>query len=177
MAAQKERSRASKTKQGRRGAATPEVGWGFGLDDEPEDIVLRRVLFFVLVLVVGCTGAWFLVTTLGERRGEGILLSVTGSAADPSGLFYTVKLAELEPSGDVAERLNRFVERASRMGLAEAGDFYRLRLADGRHVLCVGRFESEESPELRALCERFRSYRAGSGRPFEDAAIYNYSLP
>ena len=174
MAVQKRRSVKSKLGAGARSKSRasgerPEggdVGWGVGAESDDEDIFMRRVLFSVIVAVLGCMGAWFLVTTVNSGPQSRVL-----SATQNTRELYTVRLLEF-PGTDaklaVASELSR---NADLRAIAGKHEFDIVELSDGRYALCVGRFESQDSPELQRLLKELRDYAEDGVHYFTKATI------
>jgi hypothetical protein len=131
---------------------------------------MRRVLFSVLLAVVGLMGVWFLLTTLRGAEPNRRLLSVTDV---PSGVSatHTVKLLEFPPERQAAAEA--FMNTPLLRRLAGPHSCALLQLPGGNLALCVGEFAEEDSPELQALLRRFRDFREGEV-DFSRATILSY---
>ena len=55
--------------------------------------------------------------------------------------------------------------------LASDNEFSFVDLPDGQMALCVGRFEGEDSPQLRLLLHACQGFDAGGQKLFEGASI------
>ena len=136
--------------------------------EEQEGIFLRRVIFSVVVVVVGFLSVWFVLNTVNESERRKPVLSATDSAP-PASAVYTVKLMEFSPA--MEPRARRLTEMDAVKDLAGANEFVFLSLPDGQMALCVGRFESPDSPQLRLLLEACRGFEAMGQRLFVDASV------
>ena len=159
------RKPAAKNRKGRRSSEVREVGWGFGSEQDEEDIFMRRALFSVLVAVVTLVGGWFMLTAVTGKEAPKVL-----SANDRNDV-YTIRLLEFPNE----EGAMQFADEVSKRSLAPREDFHCVKLRDGTIALCVGRFEDVESAELQELRLKFRSYVERGSMPFAEAAVYGYS--
>jgi len=150
-----------------------DIAPGLGADDEQGGVLLRRVLFYVAVAVAGCTGAWFLVATVTAGGGSQRFLSVTRPAPGAAG-FFTVKLLEFAPSASNRAVAARLVSKAPIRSLAGPHEFCLLELPNQRLALCVGRFDSPDSPEMRQLLRRFQDYAERGNRVFQEASALSF---
>ncbi|KPK66102.1 MAG: hypothetical protein AMK73_01030 [Planctomycetes bacterium SM23_32] len=135
---------------------------------------MRRVLFSVLVAVVGCMGAWFLLTNAVGGGAVQEVLSLTDAPAGTAS-HYTVQLLEFVPSGAKRAAAERMASQEALRGLAAGHEFRLLDSLDGRVSLCVGRFSDPESPEAAALLRRFRDYSEDGRALFAGARVRGVS--
>jgi len=137
-----------------------DIGWGLGGESQEEDLFLRRVLFSVFVAVLGCMGAWFMITTVSAGSGLRDVLSATESASTAQ----TIMLLRFrdDPAGrETAAELARSQELRA---IAGEHEFSLVSLPQGQCALCVGHFEDSDSPELAGLLTQFTQY-------FQQAAV------
>lgn len=151
-----------------------DIGWGLTVEDEEEDIFLRRVVFSVLVAVVGCMGAWFLVTTVTGSDGSQRALTVSDENPGAREVF-TVKLLEFSPGESKLAPAEQLIEKQSIKSMAGQNELHFRKLPGGRVALCVGSFDSEDSPELQQLLQRCHGYSEDGRRPFARASIIGFS--
>ncbi len=175
MTARKKGSRKARAGAGSRpgsgseGQGSQERGNGWRLTaEEQEGIFLRRVVFAIVAVAVGSIGVWFVFNTVEDPGEQQLVLSATGSAPPSSGV-YTVKLLEFSPSREPFAR--RLAQMDEVRDLAGDNEFSFLNLPDGRMALCVGRFEGEDSPQLRLLLHACQSFDAEGQKLFEGASI------
>jgi hypothetical protein len=133
-----------------------------------DEVAFRKMLFSALVILAGCTGAWFLLTS-GRSREERRSLSATGTAPR-----FTVRLLEFPESPENRAKAARLAQSDSVKALAGAHDLQLVPLSGGRVVLCVGRFDSQDSPELRRLLGDFQAFADRGRKPFPEAAILSF---
>lgn len=131
-----------------------------------DEIAFRRMVFSLLVIVAGCTGAWFLLTSGGGEPDARRSLTATGKAPR-----FTVKLLEFPKSSANQEKAAKLAQSSAVRSLASGNELHLMELSGERLALCVGRFESAEAPELRRLLEKFQEYAEHGRRPFPEAAI------
>jgi hypothetical protein len=144
--------------------------WGTGADLDHESMYMRRVLFSVLLAVVGLMGFWFLLTTIRGAERARSMLSVVDV---PSGAraVYTVKLLDFAPEKRAAAEA--FMDTPLLGQLTGSHSCALLQLPDGRLALCVGEFADEDSPQLQELLRRSREFRQGAVN-FSGAEILPY---
>jgi hypothetical protein len=149
-----------------------DIGWGVGADPAADDLFMRKVLFSVLLAVIGCMGAWFTLTTVSGNRSEAQpVLSVTGTSdAEGAQTWFTVKLVEFPP--EKRATANQLAAQGAMQQLADGEPFQVLALEDCE-ALCVGRFADHDAPELQRLLARCRLYSEG-GLDFSQANILTY---
>ena len=169
MTVQKKRSAKSrarsKSRDGGRGAGVEsdrtDIGWGLGAESDDEDLFMRRVLFSVFVAVLGCMGAWFMITTVSAgSSGLRDVLSATESASTAQ----TIMLLCFRDDAAGRETAAELARSEELQAIAGGHDFSLVDLPQGQCALCVGRFEDSDSPELAGLLTQFAQY-------FEQAAI------
>jgi hypothetical protein len=171
-----EERKAARGTSGGRGARTEhEVGWEIGWSAEPDgeqdDILFRRVLFWVLAVVISFMGVWFAVTSSGVQDAQPVL-SANDDVPGPA-TRYAVRLLCFAPSKRATA--DRLVARDSIRALAAGCEFHFVKLAGGQCALCVGRFESEDSPDLHRLLEEFRTHREQGRRLFPEADVVSFT--
>jgi len=144
-------------------SANGSVGWGIDAEGDPDDVLVRRTLFAVLVAVVACVGVWFMLDVVRRSQAGGRVLSAVDAP-------YTVCLMRISDpkNGGLAKSI------ADR-NLKELGIGFRSfdrRLPDGRVAICAGGFDRPDSPEASAMVEKCRALplRDG-GRWFREAEI------
>jgi hypothetical protein len=147
-----------------------EGSWGTLAGPDQESMFMRRVLFSVLLAVVGLMGVWFLLTTLQGAEQNRRILSVTDA---PSGVSatYTVKLLDFPQHKQSAAET--FMHTPLLRQLAGPHSCSLLQLPSGHLALCVGEFDREDAPELQELLRRFREFRQGEV-DFSRATILSY---
>ena len=177
MTARKEHSRGAAKggasaggKSGRNGAER-EIGWGLSAEGERDEIFLRRVLFSIAVAVVGCMGAWFLLTTVTWPGDEPRSLSMVESA---TGSFFTVRLLHFSNSESKRTAAAELASKAAIRAAAGDSEFHLFRLPGERVALCVGRAERADAPELQRLFREFRACSEGDRRLFADVAVIEF---
>ena len=151
--------------------AEQEIGWGLNAEGERGEIFLRRVLFSVAVAVVGCMGAWFLLTTVTWPGDEPRSLSMVESA---TGSFFTARLLEFRHSESKQAAVAALTSKAAIRAAAGDSEFHLYRLPGGRVALCVGRAESRDAPELQRLCREFQACSEAGRRLFADVAVIEF---
>ena len=141
-----------------------DIGWGLGGESQEEDLFLRRVLFSVFVAVLGCMGAWFMITTVSAgSSGLRDVLSATESASTAQ----TIMLLCFRDDAAGRETAAELARSEELQAIAGGHDFSLVDLPQGQCALCVGRFEDSDSPELAGLLTQFAQY-------FEQAAIMTF---
>jgi hypothetical protein len=146
----------------RRDAPTGDFGWGGDPESEVDDIMIRRVLFAVLVAVVGCVGVWFVIDAVRGTGGRGSTLAATTKP-------YTICL--MEKSAENERGFRRFADEAlKRMGVDL--ESFSLPLPGSRVAICVGGFETPDCTEASDLLIKCRSFTLNDGNaPFGDAEV------
>ncbi|MHC4592430.1 MAG: hypothetical protein ACYS8L_07020 [Planctomycetota bacterium] len=150
-----------------------EIGWGLSAEGEQDDILMRRALFSILVAVLGCMGGWFLLTTLSSGGNEQRVLKVPGSR--PGTVCFAVELREFPASDSTRAIADELASRAAMRALAGGHKFYVLKLPEGGLAFCCGRFESQDSPEMDKLLQRFRNHRERGSKVFPAARVISYT--
>ncbi len=130
----------------------------------------RTRIFAVLVALIGCMGAWLLLTNVVGEPAPGPEL-----AASASRIRYTVRLMEFDSSPAKRAAAEQLVAQERILRLSGGHEFRLLEFPDGRLALCCGRFEEAASPELRRLARSFREYREGGRALFQDAAVLPFT--
>ena len=151
-----------------------EIGWGISAEDRQEDAFLRRMLFFVLVCVVGCMGAWFVMTTVtGPGPGGPMQRSLIVNGTSEGVPAFTVELLRFAATRDNDAVAQELVSRPEIRKAAGDLEFCLLPVADGRRALCSGRFADRRAAD--AALERFQEYTERSTGGFPDAAVMSLS--
>jgi hypothetical protein len=136
---------------------------------------MRRVLFSVLVVVVGCMGGWFLLTTVVGGADGRRVLSVTDETPRGSACYTVQLLPEFAPSRSKRAIAERMIGREPLAELAGEHEFYILEFPNGRAALCAGRFRDRQAPEMAELLRRLRTYSEDGQRLFAEARIRSFS--
>ncbi len=177
MPARKTRSGAvngTRKRNADRGSAQSYFGWTDDADPE-RDIFVRSVLFSVLVVAIVSVGGWFLIGGIGDTSTPRPALSADGVATNRP--VYTLMLFEISPNASATERQNLvsgLSEEARLRPLVGRHAIECVDLGGGKRALCVGRFDSENDPELQDLRDKFRGFTERGERPFESASIRSY---
>ena len=153
------------------GASGSDIGWGLRAEEDEEERIRRRGVFFVVAAVAaGLVGLTFVLMTLTGGVQNQRMLSVTRPARGrPS--FYTLKLLEFPATEDKRAGASRLADAPSMQALAGRHEFHIVELASGRLALCVGRFDRQDAPELADVTARFRRYAEDGQRPFAQASV------
>lgn len=166
MAVQKKRSARSGSRAAGAQNDGANIGWGLGAESGDEDLFMRRVLFAVVVAVLGCMGAWFMVTTVSVGNGPTSRLTIGVPAA-----AHTVSLLTFPDDPDSRAIATEVAGKPEMLRLAGSNEFSLVALPDGKCALCVGRFDDESSPELARVLREFSQYTDGVTHPFAEAAV------
>jgi hypothetical protein len=174
MTVQKKRSAKGKTRSASRDTSRAagaqneraDIGWGLGAESDEEDLFMRRVFFAMVVAVLGCMGAWFMVTTVSAGNASRSVLTTTDVPT-----VHTVKLLDFEDARAKREMARQLVRSSAMQALAGPNKFEVVDLPGHRCALCVGRFEDAASPELARLLREFSEFAVDGERRFGQAAI------
>jgi hypothetical protein len=171
MTAQKKRSAKSRSRDGGRAAGVQsdgaDIGWGLGAESEDEDLFMRRVLFAVIVAVLGCMGAWFMVTTVSAGKSARDMLTTAENAPKTN----TIMLLSFRNGPSERRAATLLAGKPEIKALAGPHEIELVDLPTGECALCVGRFDDAASPEAARLLKEFAQYAAEGVRPFAQAAI------
>jgi len=119
------------------------------------------------VAVLGCLGAWFMITTVGGGAPPHILSAAAGDAAPA---LHTIVLQDFEKAR--ADDWLKVARSGQMQSLAGGHELRVMDLSTGRCALCVGRFDDPTEPRVAALLEGFAAYSLPNGsRPFEHARL------
>ena len=168
LTVRKERARESDTDAAAEGR---QIGWGISSDDPQEDMFLRRVLFIVLVAVVGCMGGWFVLTTVSAPGPEQRTLSVNGTSSRMP--VFTVELLRFGASKANEAAARELVELDDIQVVADSQEFFLRPVGEGEQALCCGRFADRRTAE--EVLARFQEYTQSSRRGFPKAAVMSLS--
>ncbi len=166
-----ERSRESDTDAAADGR---EIGWGISADDAQEDMFLRRVLFSVLVAVVGCMGAWFVLTTVtGPGPGIEGQRSLVVNGRNETIPAFTVELLRFPATKANEAKAQELVLLDDIRAVAGNQGFFLRPVAADQRALCSGRFADRRAAD--AALKRFQDYTERSTGGFPDAAVMSLS--
>lgn len=134
-----------------------------GAGKEPDDILIRRVLFSVLVTVIVGVGAWFVIDAVRRSPESGpVIMAREGR--------YTVKMMHISAAGNVAKG-EEFARRALKE-MAVRMKIFPVELSGGGAAVCAGRFARTDSPEAVEMLQKCRGFALDSGeKPFEQAEV------
>ena len=175
MTVQKKRSARSRgrsdSRDGGRAAGAQnggaDIGWGLGAESDDEDLFMRRVLFYVVVAVLGCMGAWFMLTTVSAGNSSRSILTATDNVPEA----YTIKLLSFANVRAKRAAATDLAEKPEIRALAGEHGLELVDLSAGQCALCVGRFDDAAAPELERLLREFAQYAVAGDNPFAEAAV------
>jgi len=125
----------------------------------------RAHVFGALVFCVAALGLWLSISALSNRQTDSSVSLTTRS------VLYTVHLRDV--ASDEMETADRFIRMEPIQSLADGNEFFFEGPRQGKtRRLCVGKFPSEDSPQLRELFTRFRQFTVQGRKAFPDISIH-----
>jgi hypothetical protein len=141
-------------------SATPDEAGGAGLS-----LTARMTAFGLLTLGLVIMAAWFVLTAVREPRAERLTAQQE--------VQHTVKVLEMPAAErDAAQSL---LDHSTLVKLADGHRLHLLPRDDEKLALCMGAFDSEQSPEARQVLRRVRDFTREGKKAFPAAEIIAYA--